>query len=280
MLFNLSGKIIEVMKNAVSVDLSGYRQDMLGRRIAVRMAHLNIKSPEKYCDLLESEPDEAVSLLDAIAINVSHFFRDPAVYDLLEDVLIPEMLNETISKGDNKFRAWSAGCACGEEAYSIAILLHQILDDGFEKIDPLIFATDIDRSALDSAAHGCYQRSSLEYTRLGVVDKYFKQCDDKFKVNDFIREMVKFSIDDLLSAKRYAPGESIFGEFDLILCRNVLIYFEKQQQLQVIERLLQALAPGGYLVLGQAESLQGFAVNGVKPVVEKCRVYCKQNGVG
>jgi chemotaxis methyl-accepting protein methylase len=280
MLFDFPEKIFKVMKDAVGIDLSGYRQDMLSRRIAVRMAYLSIKSPEKYCDILKDEPGEAENLLDTIAINVSCFFRDPCVFALLEDILIPQMLNETAGNGDNKIRVWSAGCACGEEAYSIAILFHKMLNEGFDKINPLIFATDIDQTALDTAAQGCYERSCLEYTRLGIVDKYFTECNDKFALKEDIREMVKFSIDDLLSAKRYAPGESIFGEFDLILCRNVLIYFEKDQQRQVIERLLQALAPGGYLVLGQAESLQGFAIDGVRPVNEKCRVYCRQNDKG
>jgi chemotaxis methyl-accepting protein methylase len=154
-----------------------------------------------------------------------------------------------------QIRVWSAGCATGEEAYSVAILLAQALEDEDFPWLPSICATDISPQALAAAQTGRYRRESLETTQLGVLDRFFRPAAEGFEVIPEIRRMVHFSRDDLTSRQSLAPADSVFGSFDLVLCRNVLIYFSLDLQKRVQDKLYGALAPGGYLVLGMSESL-------------------------
>ena len=157
--------------------------------------------------------------------------------------------------GSHEIRIWSAGCAGGEEAYSVAILLQQALAADEDDWSPLIFATDIDPAALEQAATGLYPRTQLQETRLGVVDEFFTPEDGGYRIRPFIQRMVRFSCDDLAAPHTFAPAESIFGGFDLVLCRNVLIYFSAALHDAVLAKLHRCLGTRGYLVLGEAEAL-------------------------
>ena len=154
-----------------------------------------------------------------------------------------------------QIRVWSAGCASGEEAYSVAILLAQALEDEDPHCVSYICATDISLEALDAAPTGCYRRESFDTTRLRVLERFFRPTADSFKVIPEIRRLVHFSREDLTSMHLMAPADSIYGSFDLVLCRNVLIYFSLDLQKRVQNKLYGALNPGGYLILGMSESL-------------------------
>ncbi|HLD47674.1 MAG TPA: CheR family methyltransferase, partial [Desulfobaccales bacterium] len=154
-----------------------------------------------------------------------------------------------------QIRVWSAGCATGEEAYSVAILLAQALEVEDSPCLPYICATDISSQALATAQTGRYHRESLETTNLGVLDRSFRPTAEGFEVIPEIRCMVHFSRDDLTSRQSLAPADSVFGSFDLVLCRNVLIYFSLDLQRLVLDKLYRALNPGGALVIGIFESL-------------------------
>jgi len=251
----LLDEVLTDLFQARGVDLSGYRRPMLDRRLNSRLAVVRLTEPAGYLERLRSDPEEYDRLLDAFSIGATSFFRNPLVWEILGNSVLPLLVEHKRAGRSPEFRMWSAGCASGEEAYSIAILAHEILRGELAGWKVHIFATDLNEGALKSATRGIYPRDRLEHTRLGIVDRYFIASAAGYEVQPFIRRMVWFSRHDLASSRRLAPAESVFGTFDLILCRNVLIYFDRDLQARVIEKLTRTLARGGWLVLGESETL-------------------------
>jgi len=265
--------ILNKLKQKRGIDFSSYRPNMLRRRIASRLARLGMKDLALYLEQLENDPAECDHLIDAIAINVSSFFRDPIVYEVLAQKILPELIDVKRRTGSREIRVWSAGCAAGEEPYSLAILIHEVLkkDDSNWKV--YIFGTDIDKKALQRAEQATYSRDSLVNTKLGIVDTHFKPVNEGFQLNRSIRDMVSFSLDDLTSEKTFSPAESVFGEFDLIVCRNVLIYFNQELQTRVMNKFIRSLASRGYLVLGDSEAIGHQFESKVQVVDRRNRIY-------
>ena len=263
--------LLEVVQKSTGMDLTGYRTPMLTRRLSERLERMSLEA-DQYISLCRSDDAECAKLVNAIAIHVSSFFRNPVVFEILAQSILPQLIEKT----QGELRVWSAGCAAGEEAYSIAILIKEALkrNPGAE-IHPLIFATDIDRDILTKAERAVYSRDSLKDTRLGLVDVYFSSLGAEFKLCDDVRKMVHFSVDDLLSPQTGVPVESIYGSFDLILCRNVLIYCSAQHQEQVLKKLYEALAIGGVLVLGDSEALVGDLKSRFRTIDVKNKIYQK-----
>ncbi len=172
---------------------------------------------------------------------------------------------------------WSAGCASGEEPYSMAILLSEVLEQEKQDWTIHIFATDIDEGALEEARAGVYGEDRLEDAKLGIVRKYFLRTGGSFEVLPEIRDMVMFSRDDLTSPSLGAPSESVFGSFDIVLCRNVLIYFNGDLQRVVCRKLADSLVCGGHLVLGEADGLAGEVSGAFEALDELSRVYRKRS---
>ncbi len=247
--------VLEELRRVRGLDLSDYRRATLERRLAARMANLRLKDPGEYLQRLRSDPSECDRLIETIDIKVSSFFREPLVFELLARRVLPSIMERHRRGHTRQIRVWSAGCATGEEAYSVAILLAQALEDEDFPWLPYICATDISPEALAAAQTGKYRRESLETTQLVVLDHFFRPTAEGFEVIPEIRRMVHFSRDNLTSRHSFAPADSVFGSFDLVLCRNVLIYFSLDLQKRVQDKLYGALNPGGYLVLGMSESL-------------------------
>jgi len=248
-------RIVAELEAAREIDLSGYRRGTLQRRINARIARVCDGDSEVYLQRLRTDSNELNQLISAITIKVSSFFRNPLVFELVGQNILPDIIERKNRSRNREVRIWSAGCAAGEEAYSLSILAHQAMKGKLTDWTTLIFATDIDASAIETAKAGVYARSRLESVKLGVLDKYFDAAGDRFCVRPFVRRMVRFSQDDLTSSKLAAPAESIFGSFDLVFCRNVLIYFSREVQAEVFRKLCRSLVRGGYLVLGDSESL-------------------------
>jgi chemotaxis methyl-accepting protein methylase len=219
------------------------------------MRRLGCESSVAYAGLLHDNPSECERLIEALTINVSCFFRNPVVFEILADTVLPDMIERKRRAGSNEIRVWSAGCAAGEEPYSVAIQIHQALKSELGNWTIHIFATDVDGDVLRRADAATYPREELKNVKLGVLDKYFRGGDNRFEVRRFIRKMVRFSQDNLISPKTIAPAESVFGTFDLVLCRNVLIFLSREVQDRVLGKLYGSLSRGGCLVLGEAGSL-------------------------
>jgi chemotaxis protein methyltransferase CheR len=269
-------KIIRRLKKARNIDFSGYRPDMLRRRISARLIKLGINDIALYMERLENDSSECDQLIDAIAINVSSFFRDLIVFEIIAQTVLPEIIKNKRRTGSKEIRVWSAGCAAGEEPYSLAILIHEALEKADLKWNVHIFGTDIDKDSLSRAKKAVYPRESLHSTKLGILDNHFESINDGFKVKSNIRKMVLFSNDNLTSDKTFAPAESVFGEFDILFCRNLLIYFNRELQNLVMDKFIRSLAPGGYLVLGDSETIGERADSAFRAVDRRNRIFRKR----
>ncbi|MCP4155502.1 MAG: protein-glutamate O-methyltransferase CheR [bacterium] len=266
------GTIISRIKEVRNIDLGGYRPAMIKRRLTSRMNKLEIEDTGTYLEMLQN-PVECDALIDEIGINVSSFFRDPQVFEIIEHQVLPSIIAAKRATKSREIRIWSVGCAAGEEPYSIAILLHKILKNEDDEWTPYIFATDIDYEALENAATAVYSRKNLENTKISVLDNYFIKRETTipldehkriYEVRPFIKKMVRFSLRDCTSTGVIVPKDSIFATFDIVLCRNVIIYFTKKQKYEVLGKLSNAVIPGGYLVLGEAGILEGKAFSQFK----------------
>jgi two-component system, chemotaxis family, CheB/CheR fusion protein len=237
-------ELLQVLVEYRGFDFRGYKKTTLERRFRKRMFQLSIGSYGDYAEYVLNHPDEATELLNTILINVTEFFRDTPAWEILRNEVLPVKLKGL--KSGESIRAWSAGCASGQEAYSIAIVLSEYFGPRIAEYDVKIYATDIDDDALTTARRGEYKAESLRRLRPEWRSKYFHGKGMQ-RVNREIRRLVIFGKSNLA---QNAP----ISHVDLLLCRNVLIYFDSELQQQILARLHYALEPGGILFLGKSES--------------------------
>ena len=236
--------LLQELAEERNFDLRGYKLTSLERRFRHRMFQLKISSYEAYSEYIRSNPGEVNSLLNTVLINVTQFFRDPQAWDVLRTEVLPG-LTAPLKPGDT-FRMWSAGCASGEETYSAAILMAEHLGDRLKNSDVKVYGTDVDEEALNLARRGEYHEDKLRYVRPEWREKYFtgaKVC----RVAREIRRMLIFGRSNL-------AFDAPISHVHLLLCRNVLIYFDSQLQRHILGRLHYALEKGGILMLGKSES--------------------------
>ncbi|MDK9707162.1 MAG: protein-glutamate O-methyltransferase CheR [Desulforhopalus sp.] len=246
--------ILEYLLEQRGLDFSGCRPAMLERRISLRLSATLCRDYAEYLVFIKNSSEEADKLLSAITINVSRFFRDPLTFELLAGRILPAIIQEKIRDQDRSLRIWSAGCATGEEPYSVAILINELLEKDQLAMNLHIFATDIDERILADATRATYSRDSIGNVQTRLIDKYFSPAGENFSIVPSIKNQVSFSSYDMLDKKHRVPPASIFGGFDLVLCRNLLIYFNSDYQEIIFAKLHNALAAKGYLVLGDTEA--------------------------
>ncbi len=232
------------------IDFRQYRPKCLRRRIVVGMHDAEVESFCAFLDFLNKNPQQYDRLLDKITINVSEFFRNPKAFKAIREKVIPVLIERKEQMGSYNIRIWSSGCATGEEPYSLAILFQEALQELNKKFKINIIATDIDREALRKAKLGVFEKKSLRELTSSQIDDYFdKEKDkDKYSIKTKIKARVKFMIHNMISDE---PPSVI----DLILCRNVLIYFNKALQEKVFANFYKSLVALGFIVVGKTESL-------------------------
>jgi chemotaxis methyl-accepting protein methylase len=209
-------------------------------------------------------------LIDALTIKVSHFFRNPFVFEALKKFVLPELIESRHGEG---LRVWSAGCARGEEAYSMAILLNEIMREELLFTYLFILATDIDVNALEDGQKAVYTDEALSEIKKGYFDRYFIAEGDSYRVKDEIRSMVTFASHDVTTCK--PPKEGIFSSYHIILCRNVLIYLDRHTQAKVLKSLSEFLLNKGYLILGEAEIMPQQLSGDFHEVVPNTKIFRK-----
>jgi chemotaxis protein methyltransferase CheR len=247
------------------LSLDAYKDKCLRRRIAVRMRACGALTFLDYQAVLDRSPAEYERLKDAITINVTRFYRNADTWNLLRGGLLQE-----VCERDGEIRAWSAGCSSGEEPYTLAVLMADHFDRQGrpERLDRVtVDATDIDRQCLERAQTGCYRREALVEVPADLAQKYFEDAGDERRVIERVRRRVVVHPLDLSSEP------PLRRNYQLILCRNVVIYFERATQKRVFLAFADALAPGGILVLGKVESLFGLARERLTLLDPRERVY-------
>ncbi|MGN6185365.1 MAG: CheR family methyltransferase [Thermoanaerobaculia bacterium] len=229
-------------------DFTNYKRATVLRRIERRLAVREIRTLPEYAKFMKEKPEEAESLLRELLISVTNFFRDKSVFDRIEELIIPRLLQ---GKGaDDHLRVWVPGCATGEEAYSIAMLLADATSHLPYTPDIQIFATDLDEDAISKARNGFYSTAEIADVSPERLRRYFIKEPDGYRVRRELRELVLFAHHNLIK-------DPPFSHLDFVSCRNVLIYLNRTAQQRAMEVLHFALEPGGYLLLGTAESVDG-----------------------
>jgi chemotaxis protein methyltransferase CheR len=219
------------------------------RRIDRRRAELGLETTRQYCTYLEAHPDEWSQLDSLCRISISRFYRDRTVFELLEREVLPALAEAALRSGRDRLRCWSAGCASGEEPFSLNLVWQLRVRERFPGVDLHIRATDADPRLLERARRACYPASALK----DLPDDWLKRAFDRTNAEYHLRPEFRRGIDfDCQDIRTVMPA----GPFDLVLCRNlVLTYFEETLQRRVLARLERRLAPGGILVVGRRESL-------------------------
>jgi len=241
-------KLYDLLTERTGTNFSNYKQTTFGRRLEKRLMKLKIANLADYLDYIAKEPRELDELFATLLIGVTAFFRDKEAFDSLGVAI-----NKTLAtkKKYDKIRIWCAGCATGEEPYTVAIQLHEILGDRLKDYDIQVFATDIDETAINFGRQAVYSHQSLKELDDKIIKKYFIPKGDKFELSKSVRQMVLFTRHDLTS-------NPPFLRQDLILCRNLLIYFNQEQQNLILPIFHYALNPNGYLFLGKSETVGQF----------------------
>ena len=249
------------------VDFRGYKPASLERRIRRRMQQLDIESFQEYGDFIRRKPSETTELLNTVLINVTRFFRDPQAWEVLREEVLPVLFK---GRGPgSSFRVWCAGCASGEEPYSVAILLAELLGAKLKEYEIKIYGTDHDENALSIARRAEYSPEAARGVSPEIKAKYFAG-ENTVRVVREVRRMVIFGRSNLLS-------DAPISHVDLLICRNVLIYFDAVAQAHILSRFKYALNEGGILFLGKAESqLKGESE--FIPVDAKWRIFQRRSG--
>lgn len=268
-------RILWYLNEKRGLDFFGYRSSMVERRVAQRFPLTRCKDWDNYFYYLQENPGELDRLIDVLTINVSRFFRNPLMFEYLADRILPAVCHQKKTIKTHSLRVWSAGCSMGEEPYSTAILINEFFKGEALKPYVNIFATDIDGKILEKAQKAIYPLENIENVKCGLLKKYFSTQGESFQLIPGIRDMVSFSVYDLLDNHSCVPPESIFGDFDMVFCRNVLIYFNTAYQEKIFDKLYRALAQNGYLVLGEAEIPSLKYERCFRRVNDCCHIYQK-----
>jgi two-component system CheB/CheR fusion protein len=238
--------LLQYLRTNRGFDFTGYKRSTLVRRVTKQMQYLNIETFTNYQDYLEVHPDEFKALFNTILINVTAFFRDPLAWEYLAKNIIPNIIKN--KQKNEQVRIWSAGCASGEEAYTLAIILAEILGIEDFRHRVKIYATDIDEEALNQARQASYSVKNVHAVPLELRDKYFDLVNKNYVFHQDLRRAVIFGRHDLLQ-------DAPISRLDLLVCRNTLMYFNSETQGRIINRFHFALNDHGYLFLGKAEML-------------------------
>jgi chemotaxis protein methyltransferase CheR len=252
------------------LDLDGYKDKCIRRRIAVRLRARQCNNLNEYLEVLALEPDELDKLIQAVTINVSGFFRNNETFDLIKEHIIPSILERKRDAGEKELNIWSAGCATGEEAYSMAIMLKHYFKGPVNSMEVSILGTDVNESFLDQARKGIYSPARLEEVMDEIKKRYFRKQEENFELVPKIRGMAVFEKQDILEA---LPSQRM----DMILCRNLLIYLSKKIQGKIFRKFYHTLRPEGFLVLGKTESMLEPAKHGFSSIFPRERVYQRRN---
>lgn len=255
--------ILDVQKR-LKIQLTNYKQDYIKRRLLSRMNSTRSKDFAEYHQYLRTHPEEEEKLRNALTINVTKFFRDLEVFDLVKKEIFPAIL-----KDKRTIKIWSAGCSSGEEPYTYAIILYELGKTG-PAFNGSIIASDIDEEMLKKAKIGAYEKNALENMTETQIAKHFdKKEDGKFYVKDHIKQVVRFQAHDLMTA---GPVSRMM---DMVSCRNVTIYFNEQQKKDLVKLVHESLGKDGFYIMGMSEYMAKDVEHLFKPYKPMLKVFQK-----
>lgn len=231
-----------LVSQLVGIDLSEYKSQQMDRRIHSLMQSWEIQNYDHCLELLKTNPQRYKEFVKKLTINVSEFFRNPERFEELWRRVLPELLNK-----NSHTRIWSAGCSNGAEPYSVALIVREL--GAADRVE--IFGTDIDQVILAKAREGVYEYNDLKNLPPQLISKYFVIQNNRYYLNDTVKSMVEFLNHNLLK-------DPFLNSFDLIICRNVVIYFTEEAKKVLYQKFYDCLKPGGYLLVGGTEPLLNY----------------------
>ncbi len=247
----MSHRLSEIANSIYGLDISQYDDSFLLQSAQKRFACTGTTTISEYVQFVAENPDEAVKLFRSLNITHTEFFRDPLSFAHLEKWILPSLL---AGKPDtSELRIWSAGCSSGQEAYSLAMVLENIHMKRPNKLRYRIIATDISESALLLANKGEYSETDIQRIRVQDLREFFCKTGETYTVCDRIKANVSFATYDLLDSRTSFPTESVFGNFDLVICSNILFYYKEDHQHRIVEKLIRSMDEHGYLLTGETE---------------------------
>ncbi len=270
MVENLGGDraLLQSIERILSIRCENYKPDYIRRRITSRMRIIGAVTYDEYHEFFLNDENEQDALRNALTINVTAFWRDPEVFDLLKKQVLPELI-----RSKRRIRIWSAGCATGEEPYTLALIAHDLTRLRSD-VQVSIYATDLDRQVLNRAREGIYTPKSLKNLSKSQIFRHFTlRKDGNYEVRQHLREMVRFRNHDLMS------GIPISNHLDMILCRNVTIYFTERQKNDLARMIHGSLINGGYYIMGKTEFL-GREVEGLFEPYDSLQKIYRKNQAG
>lgn len=256
--------ILEMKRNFC---ISAYKDACMKRRVAIRMRSRNCVDAAAYCNLLYEDSTELDLLQKTLTIHVSQFFRNPTVFAKLRSDVLPALYSGSAASGV-PLKILSLGCASGEEAYSLAIIILEHFSENLIHTCTHINAIDIDRETIKAAERAIYNPDRLKELPKPLITKYFKPVGYMMELSQSVREMVRFGLGNIMAIDKIQPH-------DLILCRNTLIYFDRAEQENILGSIADILPQNGILVLGKSETLLGEARRRFIPVCPIERIYRK-----
>lgn len=268
-------KLISVMRQTHGIDISFCEVSFLAKSIEKRRQAIAAETPTAYLERLSEDCAEAEAFFRSLRISYSEFFRNPLAFALLEQIILPGMIEESTRIGRGELRVWSAGCAAGQEAWSVAILLQELA--ACRECPPAfrIFATDVSEPDIALGISGVYRADAVGNVRWRHLRSYFSGQGDCFTIIPQLRNRVDFCIHDLLDERTTCPPASIYGHFDLVLCCNVLLYYRPEMQRLILEKLKSCLSTGGYLITGETERQIAENAGGFHAVAPPASVFQK-----
>ncbi|MEI6705488.1 MAG: CheR family methyltransferase [Deltaproteobacteria bacterium] len=272
------GKGLWFGSQAGQSDYSMFNETFIARTRDARMREAGYESVEAYDELLKHNRAEADAFSAALHVGYSTFFRNPLTFNVLEQVVLPRLIREVQAVGRHEIRIWSAGCAAGQESYSIAMLLEELLEKDGLSIEYRICATDACETQIVRAHAGNFAVEALDNVCLRRLNRWFIPNKSGYSVLPKLAERVEFSVFDLLDGRTSSLPASIFGGFDLVLCCNLLFYYTEKCQKLILQRLGNNMNMRGYVVTGEVE--RGILKeDGYREVYEQAGIFEKMPGI-
>lgn len=247
-------RIAKIMKTDAGISMSDDKINLVHARLQKRLRALSIQSFKEYCAYVENKAgaEERKIMMNALTTNLTNFFREPHHFKHLLDVTLPPLIQK--AKNGGRVRLWSAGSSTGEEVYSIASVLHSLCPD-VQRYDLKILASDIDSNVIKTGKAGIYNQTSIGKLPSKVRERYFSQMEDdpsKYIVSEQLRSLISFRLLNL-----NAPTWPMKGTFDIIFCRNTVIYFDEDTQAEIWTKFKNQMSPNGHLYIGHSERMSG-----------------------
>lgn len=236
-----------------SDDISKYDERFLTNTLQKRMQEIQCTNADEYLDIMKQNTGEAGFFLNLLQIGYTEFFRNSLTFSVMEQIILPSLIQKKKDSKRKEIRIWSAACSGGQEPYSLAMLMEELKNGEAEKFSYRIFATDQNEELVNKARKGHYNENALNNLSLKRVNHWFTKKGDTYTVKQELKNSIDFSVFDLFSGQFSSPPASIFGEFDIIMCANLLFYYKNEYRLAILEKTGNCLANGGYLVTGETE---------------------------